>query len=270
MVSRSARLLSAARTMGTLAGLKMRFTGAVVFGYHDVAPEQDIWTDYTVTPELLRCQLEDARRYGLTFVTLEEITQRRVQRSPLDGLAAVVFDDALLGVYRYAAEVLADLKVPGTLFPLTQGLGQPPAWWPGSARTLTSQEMTELRELGWTVGSHTRTHASLPSLSPDRQYEEIVVSKAELESSIGRSVTSIAYPFGHHDQRVRDLCREAGYDVGFTFLNGRISSDLDQFRLPRLTMTMQSHGPRWAYHLARTAGSWPDTQLDRVDGVADE
>lgn len=269
-MSRTARAFSATRTVGTLAGVKMRFTGAVVLGYHDVEPARDTRTDYTVTPEILASQLQDARGYGLTFVTLEEITRRWIQRRPLDGLAAVVFDDALLGVHRYAAEVLADLRVPGTLFPLTKGLGQPPAWWPGSARTLNSHEMAELRDLGWTVGSHTRTHASLPSLSPDRQRTEIFASKAELEDTVGRSVTSIAYPFGHHDQRVRDLSREAGYEVGFTFLNGRISTDLDQFKLPRLTMTMQSRGARWAYHLARTADSWPDTQLDRVDGVANE
>ncbi len=268
MVKVSARLNSAARIASALAGLKLRFPGGVVLCYHDIQPTEQICTGYTVTPETLRSQLVDARRYGLVFVTLEDMVDRWMRSANTDGLAAVVFDDAFVGVHRYAAEVLADLSIPGTIYPLTLGLGRRPAWWPGAQRTLTGAEMAELRALGWTVGSHTRTHRSLPSLTIADIKTEIVISKNELEDQIQRPVSTLAYPFGHHNPAVREIARESGYDVGFTFLNGRITNDLDAFMLPRLTMTMESQGTRWAVQLLRTADSWPNTQIDCVtDGT---
>ncbi len=260
-----AKIAGLATALRAMAGMQLDVAGAVVLGYHDVQPLDEISTDYTVTPERLREQISAAQKWGLRFVTLPELTKAWREGQPLDGLASVVFDDALVGVHRYAASILADLNVPGTLFPLTVGLGHRPSWWSGSARTMTARENEELLALGWSLGSHTRTHASLPMLDPNRQREEIIGSKQELEDSTGKAVNMIAYPFGHHDERVRATCRDAGYQVGFTFLNGRIVSDLDAFRLPRLTMTMSSRGLRWAYRLMRSASSWPDTQVDRVE-----
>jgi len=258
------------RAVRTMAGGRIATPGAVVLGYHDVQPLDAITTDYTVTPELLRWQLTKAQKWGLRFVTLPELTRTWLDGRSVDGLACVVFDDALVGVHRYAAQILSDINVPGTLFPLTKGLGQRPSWWPGSARTLTAAETEELLEIGWAVGSHTRTHASLPNLVAAHLREEVVMSRQELQEATGHSITTIAYPFGHHDARVREACREAGYDIGFTFLNGRVTNDLDAMRLPRLTMTMRSTGWRWAYHLSRTGASWPDTQQDSVTGADEE
>lgn len=265
-MSAQKKLIGLGSALRTMATRRVSTSGAVVLGYHDVQPLDAIGTDYTVTPELLRWQLAKALQWGVRFVTLPDLTRTWLAGHSVDGLASVVFDDALVGVHRYAAGILDELNVPGTLFPLTRGLGQRPGWWAGAARTMTATETTELLGLGWSVGSHTRTHASLPELSLAAARDEIAGSRADLEDATGRAITTIAYPFGHHNAPVRDLCREAGYDIGFTFLNGRVTTDLDAFRLPRLTMTMRSSGWRWAYHLSRSAGSWPDTQLPEVMG----
>ena len=68
----------------------------------------------------------------------------------------------------------------------------------------------------------------------------------------------------HHDARVREVIVESGYRAGFTFLNGRIVSGLDAYRLPRLTMHQGLSVPRLAYQLARSPSSWPDHQIDEV------
>ncbi len=261
-----AQILGLSRAVQAMSGVPVHIPGAVVLGYHDVQPLDAVATDYTVTPELLLWQLTKAQQWGLSFVCLPDLTRLWLAGRSVDGLASVVFDDALVGVHRYAAGILADLHIPGTLFPLTRGLGERPSWWAGSARTMTAKENTELLDLGWSLGSHTHTHDSLPTLDPERHRSEIIGSREELEDATGRPVTTIAYPFGHHDERVRQVCREAGYEAGFTFLTGRVTNDLNAFKLPRLTMTMSSTGLRWAYHLTRSAASWPDTQLDAVEG----
>lgn len=74
----------------------------------------------------------------------------------------------------------------------------------------------------------------------------------------------LAYPFGHHDPRVRDAVRAAGYATGWTFLNGRVVPDLDPWVLPRLTMHQGLTPGRLAWQLSRRAGDWPDSTMPVV------
>jgi len=104
----------------------------------------------------------------------------------------------------------------------------------------------------------------LPALDEPALDSELAGSRADLEDIVGRPVDHLAYPFGHHDEHVRAAARRAGYQAGFTFLDGRVDAGLDRYRLPRLTMYGGHHRVRLAYHLARPSWSWPDHQLDRV------
>ena len=123
-----------------------------------------------------------------------------------------------------------------------------------------------VHSLGLTLGGHTRTHASLPSLTSSERADELSGCRADLERLTGSSVDLLAYPSGHHDSAVRAATRDAGFRAAFTFLNGRVGGGDDAYRLPRLTMGAHMTPHRLAYHLTRSARSWPDHQLDRVEG----
>lgn len=107
---------------------------------------------------------------------------------------------------------------------------------------------------------------ALADRSPGALRDEIAGCRDELEDLTGRPVELFAYPFSHHDPAVRDAVAAAGYAAAFTFLNGRDGAGLDRHRLPRLTMGVHQSAARLTYHLARSPGSWPDHQLDRVTG----
>lgn len=236
-----------------------------MLAYHDVVATDDDVYDYAVTAERFRQQLEWAMSWGLRCTTLNDLVDRHASGAPLDGLAAVVFDDCFVGVHRHAAPVLADLGVPSTLFAVSDELGTKPSWWPEAGRIMSRSELLELVAApGVDVGSHTRTHARLPTLTSAEKREEVVASRAALEDVVERDVPTFAYPYGQHDAEVRALAGEAGYDAAFTFLNGRVVHDQDRLRLPRLNMVQGLDRPRLAFSLARRARSWPDTQLDRV------
>ena len=143
-----------------------------------------------------------------------------------------------------------------------------PPWWPAARRTMTTGELIRVHSRGLTLGGHTRTHASLPSLAPSDLADELAGCRADLERLTGSRVDLLAFPSGHHDSRVRAATRDAGFQAAFTFLNGRVSGGDDIYRLPRLTMGAHMTSRRLAYHLTRSARSWPDHQLDRVE--ADE
>jgi peptidoglycan/xylan/chitin deacetylase (PgdA/CDA1 family) len=263
--SMTQRILGAAAGARLLLGGGNRAPGAIIFGYHDVGPSAGNDTDYYLTAEKLRRQLLQATSAGLRFVPLGEITRRFLSGDPLDGLSAVAFDDGLAGVHHHAMPVLLELGVPATVFTVTDALGVDPPWWPGAQRVMTPAELAELAAAGFDIASHTRSHPSLPALSEVELRNEVAGARAALEDLTGRPVTTFAYPFGHHDGRVRHAVLEAGYEAAFTFLNGRVDHGLDRFILPRLTMSDDQGRLRLAYHLAR---NWPDHQLEVVRHVA--
>lgn len=256
----------AAAAAATLAGGRLEPHGAIVMTYHNVGSDPTDTTDYYVAPDLLRKQLAWARQWGTRFVDLLELSEAVAAGRSVDGWAAVCFDDSLAGVHHHAMPVLADLDVPATLFTVSAALGDDPPWWPGAERVMTSAEVEEWAAAGLRVVSHTRTHASLPHVSDAQVRDEILGSRGELEDLIQEPVTLFAYPFGHYNPLARTVAKEAGYRCAYTFLNGRVTPEMDLFRLPRLNMWSGQSRARLAYHLARSAASWPETQLESCHG----
>jgi peptidoglycan/xylan/chitin deacetylase (PgdA/CDA1 family) len=255
------RALGAFGAARVLAGGSVQTSGAAVFAYHDIDDDPANATTYLVRPEQFRSQLLSVLSWGLTFVELGELCDRHAAGEPLDGLAALTFDDGLHGVYRCAFPVLQDLEIPATVFVVADP-GSSRQAWPGS-RAMTDQELRALAESGITIGSHTLSHASLPDLDATALRHELVDSRARLADLVQHPVDLLAYPYGHHDPRVRAETRASGYRAACTFLNGRFTAAVDQYRIPRLTMSGQSRA-RLAYHVSRPASSWPDHQLTTV------
>jgi peptidoglycan/xylan/chitin deacetylase (PgdA/CDA1 family) len=250
------------RTARIVRGRSVRSEGALVLAYHDVRATP---SDYHVTPDQLARQLALVRSAGMRFVPLADVVDALEAGGRVDELIAVTFDDALLGVAELAVPLLQRLDVPATVFAVAHRLGAPPDWMEGQPRTLTEPELRDLGHLpGMTVGSHAGTHRSLPTLSDAELEAELTGGRELLAARVGKPVDLLAYPFGHHDERVRRLARAAGYRAGFTFLNGRVEPGQDLFKLPRLTMGTHHSNLRLAHHLARRARSWPDTQLEAV------
>jgi len=256
------RLKAAGVTARLLAGGHARVPGAIVLAYHDIGDDPLNTTDYYVSPAMLRAHLEAARRFGLQFGSLTELTGAYERGEPLDGLAAVVFDDALVGVHHRALPILAELGVPATVFAVTDALGRQPPWWAGADRVMTQHELVEVGDAGLDIASHTCTHPVLPGVDDADLRAEVRDAKGRLEDLVGATVNLFAYPFGEHDPRVRDAVADAGYQAAYTFVNGRITHDLDRYRLPRLNMSARQRPMRFAYHLSRSPQAWPDTQLE--------
>lgn len=170
--------------------------------------------------------LLDRGYVGVTFADA-------VASPPADRTFAVTFDDAYRSVHERALPVLESLGVPATVFVPTALVGsERPMAWPGTDQWLGSphedeltpmswDELTELTELGWELGSHSRTHPRLPTLGPDALREELEGSRADLEERTGRACGSIAYPYGDYDADVVAASRRAGFTAGGA-LAGRV------------------------------------------------
>ena len=82
--------------------------------------------------------------------------------------------------------------------------------------TLGWYELLQMRRNGFTIGSHTRSHVSLPMESPDVIADELVTSKHHLEAGLGEPVKHFAYPGGQFNAAVVEAVARAGYDYAYT------------------------------------------------------
>ncbi len=103
------------------------------------------------------------------------------------------------------------------------------------ARGLTHDELLRLSAHGLVeVGSHTITHPCLAGLPRESQHREVHDSRIELESTIGRPVTSFSYPNGSASRATVAAVREAGYARACSSTFDAAHSRSDPWRLPRL------------------------------------
>ena len=77
-------------------------------------------------------------------------------------------------------------------------------------RTVTWEMLDDMRRRGFLIGSHTRSHVSLPVESPERMADELQTSKADLEARLGGRIDHFAYPGGHFNQATVEGERRLG------------------------------------------------------------
>ncbi|GAB4468892.1 MAG: polysaccharide deacetylase family protein [Burkholderiaceae bacterium] len=129
-----------------------------------------------------------------------------------------------------------------------------------TALMMRAEQVARLAAGGMDVGAHTISHPILTRLSPAQAREEIVGSKAVLESIVGRRVSLFAYPNGvpmqdygaEHVQMVRG----AGFDAAVSTAWGVARPGADPLQLPRFTpwdRTRSRFALRLAQNMARSA-----------------
>jgi len=88
---------------------------------------------------------------------------------------------------------------------------------------MTWDHLRALTRAGMDVESHTRGHRVLQTLDDNALRDELLGSKQDLESQLGRPVRAIAYPVGRkiaRKERIRNAVAAAGYRVGLSNASG--------------------------------------------------
>lgn len=156
---------------------------------------------------------------------------------------AITFDDAFVSVRDNALPALAELSLPATIFAPSGKLGSNPDWDMESAyaadrqeRVMTAGELRALPPL-IRVGSHSVSHPHMPRLSDDQLAAELRDSKAALADALGCEITSFAYPYGEHDDRVLAATRGAGYSHAFGIFPSPVRTDSGALLRGRITIS---------------------------------
>ncbi len=142
-----------------------------------------------------RAIIQALQRIG-TFVDTDTCVGMARGSIPIDGrYFHLSFDDGLRSIYQNAAPILTELGVPAIVFVPTSRIEID---WETArhysidtlsfnrvVETVSWDELHTYPSLGIDIGSHTRTHARLTKLAPDRLEDEIAGSKKEIENRLG-------------------------------------------------------------------------------------
>jgi peptidoglycan/xylan/chitin deacetylase (PgdA/CDA1 family) len=103
-----------------------------------------------------------------------------------------------------------------------------------TVRAMTHEELIQFVDDGLIeIGAHTRHHPMLPQLSPERQRQEIISSKRDLESLLNVPVEGFAYPNGIAADDAKRIVREAGFRFACTSLQNVVRPAHDLHALTR-------------------------------------
>jgi peptidoglycan/xylan/chitin deacetylase (PgdA/CDA1 family) len=153
---------------------------------------------------------------------------RAVTSPPAPRTLAVTFDDAYRSVIEVAFPLLSRLGISATVFvPTHFAETAVPMSWPGIDHWLGSQhekelhcmsweELAQLDNAGWEIGSHTHTHPYLTTLDDEALTRELQESHELCSGRLGKQCRSLAYPYGAFDDRVVAAARQAGYAAAAT------------------------------------------------------
>jgi peptidoglycan/xylan/chitin deacetylase (PgdA/CDA1 family) len=209
----------------------------LVLCYHGVSETWD--TSEAVTPGELERQLAYLVRRGWRAATFADA----LEDPPAARTVAITFDDALVSVKRLAFPILARLGLTATVFAPTAYVhsGERCTWngldrWAGTPHAdelspMSWEDLGELAESSWEIGSHTCTHPHLTRLDDDSLVRELEESREASVERLGRPLETIAYPYGDVDERVAEFARRAGYAAGAA-LSSHLRG-LGRYRFPR-------------------------------------
>ncbi|PZS40931.1 MAG: polysaccharide deacetylase [Pseudonocardiales bacterium] len=193
--------------------------------YHSVAPYEHDPYLITVHPQRFEQQLRWLHRRGLRATSMRELLAAR--RNGTDrGLVGLTFDDGYADFREYALPVLARFGFTATVFVIADLLGGANFWDQlGPRKTLmTAEDIRHIAASGLEIGSHSRRHVSLTSITAADLSAEVSGSRTVLQEVSGQDVSGFCYPYGHVDAKAVNAVRAAGYHYGCAIWRSQLTA----------------------------------------------
>lgn len=185
-----------------------------------------------------------------TFVDTDTVLEMLAGHRMVDGrFFHLSFDDGFRNTFTNALPILRRHAVPAIFFVPSNLVG---ANWDRTRsycldithyraviELLQWDDLKAMLDLGYEIGSHTRTHVRFSDMSQqqNRLQDEILGSKEELESNLRYRCRYISWPYGRlsdADASSVGFTKTAGYDACFGAFRGTVvPGKTDRYRIPR-------------------------------------
>lgn len=144
------------------------------------------------------------------------------------------FDDGYSGVFKNALPIMKEFGFTATVFVCEEYIGKLNDWNFKDKIVRSHMSLNELKEIlddGWEIGSHGLTHRSLLRLSDEELVRELHLSKERMERSFG-PIKTYAYPYGDFNNYIVNKVKNE-YDYAFSLNQGGCFLAVDSFQLKR-------------------------------------
>jgi peptidoglycan/xylan/chitin deacetylase (PgdA/CDA1 family) len=197
-----------------------------------------------IRPADFEAQMKLLKDRGITVIGMQDfLAWRRGEKDIPARSAIITFDDGWETQYTIGWPILKRYGYPLTLFVYTEGVRGGTL---GGGGAITWEQLAAMRDAGVDIQSHSATHQDLreghavtlvvPGAKRTRkklsgpEYEEwlhneIVGCKELLEEKLAIKVNCYATPFGHSNDHVKQLARDAGYEALFTTFGKPLTFD---------------------------------------------
>lgn len=205
-----------------------------ILTYHSI---DDSGSVISVSPERFADHVAWLASGRVRVTTLEEIVALGTDADAV----ALTFDDGFGNFASQAWPHLREHGLPATVFVVTEHAGADNRWGGVAVDRIPAYALMDwdtlarLHEEGVTLGSHTRTHASLTHVVPAQLTDELAGSRETIRVRTGAATTALAYPFGDVNRRVADAAA-AYYRCAVTTDLRALDSADPLMSLPRLDM----------------------------------
>ncbi len=185
--------------------------------YHHIAVSP-IGSRYYVPPDRFDSELKLLHDWGYTTISTSTLVLAITNGAPLPPHPILItFDDGNADNYTNAFPIMQKYGFTGVLYLVVQYLDTP--------NYLTTDQVREMADADWEVGSHSETHRDLLTSTDALRYE-IVQSRKDLQKMLGLPILTFAYPFGDEGSAAGDYVHFAGYiaamgATGFTADQGK-------------------------------------------------
>lgn len=204
----------------------------MVLAYHSVS--EDAADKYSISADDLAAQLAYLKAHGYSFVSLEQVPDMLAGRQNLPPRAvAITFDDGYEDNYTAALPVLRQYEAPATVFIITGKMGEP--------GYLTWAQAAALARQGVSIEAHTVSHIDLTRADAAVVRDELVRSRQEIATRLGRAPSFMAYPYGRYNAMVEAQVQAAGYQGACGGRMGLNRPGADVYALRRVGIPR----PRW-------------------------
>ncbi len=223
-----------------------------MLAYHGVS--SDLPWPIALPSSVLDEQLSFFKRHGYVGLTFAQRERLGAAGELPPKSVVITFDDGCSSTLN-AVPILRRLGYPGSVFPKLSFVdsGQSltwPAFPDDPIKTLSWEQLADLAEEGWEVGSHAVTHPRLSELDDLSLQSELIESRIAIESKLG-SCETISYPYGNADSRVAAAAEDAGYLAGCTLSDIHLVDE--PFLRPRVGMSIEDTGLRLRMKVSRAA-----------------
>jgi peptidoglycan/xylan/chitin deacetylase (PgdA/CDA1 family) len=178
---------------------------APILLYHHVS-DTGVGNRYYVSLDDFRAQMQALRDWGYTSITVSDLVNVLINGGDLPTRPVVItFDDGNVDIYQNAFPIMHEMGFVGTTYIVANRLQ--------SNYFVNVEQIKEMANDGWEIGSHSMTHTDLTTDYSIARFE-ILQSRLTLEDAIGTPVNTFAYPYGKTDEFITNKVSDYGYRAG--------------------------------------------------------